>query len=149
MGEWRQAATSLQKYPRVATAVPVRISTVDPESDPVTGNRFFRSAEETTANLSRGGAFLRSWEPLESGRRVIVAIDMPLGGELQLTARVVWTRREMRGGSSQEVEAPGYGLEFFECSDRELARLDRLLDALGAAPPALSERDTQPPTPRI
>ena len=111
-------------------AVPVRISTVDPEIDPTTGKSFFRSAEETTANLSKGGAYLRSWEPLGAGRRVIVAIELPSSEELQLSGRVVWTRPELRPSSSDTLEEPGYGVEFYDTSTRELACLDRLIDSL-------------------
>jgi hypothetical protein len=130
MGQWRQANTGLQRHPRVATSVPIRISTVDPEVDPITGKLFFRSAEETTANLSRGGAYLRSWEPLEAGRRVVVEIDLASGRELQLTGRVVWTRRELRPVQIRDVEAPGYGIEFLGSSRRELDRLDQLIESL-------------------
>jgi hypothetical protein len=147
MGKWRQAGTGVQRHPRIGTAVPVRISTVDPETDLDTGKLFFRSAEETTANLSRGGAYLRSWEPLESGRRVIVALDLPSGEELQLTAGVAWTRLVIRRTPSEELAATGYGLEFFGCSTRELARLDRLLDSLEPAnkpQPAHTARSTTP-----
>ena len=130
MGHWRQANTGLQRHPRIAMSVPVRISTVDPEIDPNTGKLFFRSVEETTANLSHGGAYLRSWEPLEAGRRVVVALDLSSGEELQLTGRVVWTRRELRPERTKDVEAPGYGVEFLGSSRRELASLDRLIDSL-------------------
>jgi len=108
-------------------SVPVRISTVDPEVDPDTGKLFFRSVEETTANLSHGGAYLRSWEPLEAGRRVVVAIDLSSGEEVQLTGRVIWTRRELRPVRARDIEATGYGIEFFDLSSRELASLDRLI----------------------
>jgi hypothetical protein len=130
MGHWRQAKTGEQRFQRVAMAVPVRISTIDPEIDPTTGKSFFRSAEETTANLSKGGAYLRSWEPLGAGRRVIVTIELPSSEELQLSARVVWTRRELRPSSSDALEEPGYGVEFYGISSRELARLERLIDRL-------------------
>ncbi len=133
MGQWRQANTGVQRFPRIVTAVPVRISTVDPETDPDTGSHFFRSAEETTANLSRGGAYLRSWEPLEPGRQVIVAIDLPSGQELQLTARVAWTRRELRTRPNAELEEPGYAVEFVGGSNRELAELDRFMDSVEPA----------------
>jgi len=127
MGQWRRANTGLQRYPRIAMSVPVRISTVDPEVDPDTGKLFFRSVEETTANLSHGGAYLRSWEPLEAGRRVVVAIDLSSGEEVQLTGRVIWTRRELRPVRTRDIEATGYGIEFFGLSSRELASLDRLI----------------------
>ena len=147
MGHWRQAVAGLQRYPRTAMAVPVRISTVDPEIDPNTGKPFFRSAEETTANLSHGGAFFRSWEPLAAGRRVIVAIDLPSGEEIQLTGRVVWTRREIRRPIN-DIEATGYGVEFSASSNNELDVLDRLIVYLKAsseasvAPDASSPRST-------
>jgi hypothetical protein len=153
MGQWRQAHTGLQRHPRVVTSVPIRISTVDPEVDPNTGKLFFRSAEETTANLSRGGAYLRSWEPLEAGRRVVVTIELASGRELQLTGRVVWTRRELRRLPTRGVEAPGYGIEFLGSSRRELDRLDRLIEILDqpsnatAATAHPSEPATTPATP--
>ena len=146
MGQWRQANTGKQRYPRVATSVPVRITTVDPECDPITGKPFFRSAEETTANLSRGGAYLRSWEPLSAGRRVIVAIDLPSGEELQLTARVVWTRRQLRPAKGDKLEAPGYGLEFDGTSPRDLTRLDQFLKGLSAGSPSLAKHDVLAPS---
>jgi len=129
MGQWRKANTGLQKHPRVATAMPVRITTVDAETDPDTGKTFFRSAEETTANLSQGGAYVHSWEPLASGRRVIVAIELPSGSELQLEGRVVWTRRALRTNTKGDLESPGYGIEF-EAGTRELATLGEYLTSL-------------------
>lgn len=140
MGQWRQAQTGLQKFPRVAAAVPVRISTVDAETDPATGRTFFRSAEETTANLSRGGAYVKSWEPLAAGRRVVITIDLPGEDELQLVGRVVWTRRALLPNKAGEIEPAGYGIEFKGGSRAELDALDRYLTAL--APRA---KTTTPP----
>ncbi|HPG28467.1 MAG TPA: PilZ domain-containing protein, partial [Myxococcota bacterium] len=94
---------------------------------------FFRSAEETTANLSRGGAFVRSWEPLAAGRRVVVTIDLSRDEELQLVGRVVWTRRRLGPGQD---EAPGYGVEFLQPTAAERSALDALLSRAGATPSA-------------
>ena len=127
MGQWRKAQTGLQKFPRVATAVPARISTVDAEVDPSTGRTFFRSAEETTANLSRGGAYLTTWEPLAAGRRIVITIDVPEEGELQLVGQVVWTRRSLRQSETGEIKPAGYGVEFVGGSRAELEALDRYL----------------------
>lgn len=124
-------------------AVPVRIATVDPEVDPTTGKSFFRNAEETTANLSKGGAYLRSWEPLGTGRRVIVTIDVPDSKQLQLSARVVWTRRELRPSPTDTLEQPGYGVEFYGTSTQELACLERLIDRLeGPSKPVQATHST-------
>jgi len=149
MGQWRRAQSGLQRFQRVATVVPVRVSTVEPETDPDTGKTFFRSAEETTANLSRGGAYLRSWEPLAAGRRVIITIALPKAEELQLVGRVAWTRRALHPNGADEIEAPGYGVEFVGGSSRELAALDRYLTNLeprfAPAPSAQSNRDISRP----
>jgi len=128
MSGWRQARTAQQKFPRQATRVAVRISTVDPEIDPDTGEAFFRSLEATTANLSRGGAFVHSWEPLAAGRRVIVALDLPSGGELSLDGQVVWTQRRLESRVPGILETPGYGIEF-KGSRAEQAAIQQILDA--------------------
>jgi hypothetical protein len=129
MGQWRQAQTGTQRYTRVRASVPVRISTVDAERDPDTGKLFFRSTETTTANLSRGGAYVHSWEPLAAGRSVVMSIDLPSGQEIQVVARVAWTRRELRQADSQELQTPGYGLEFIGGTSAELAALDAFLSS--------------------
>lgn len=152
MGEWRRAGAANETAERrVPTDVAVRVTTVDPEIDPDSGVRFFRSAEETTANLSRSGAFVHSWEPLEPGRRVTLAIDLESGEELQLAARVVWTRRRVQGRTPGELEPPGFGLEFVDCSARERRHLDQLLEKLTPAeattPAARASRAAFPPTP--
>jgi hypothetical protein len=141
MGEWRQAGTAAQQYPRVSAQVPVRVSTVDPEPDPISGNLFYRSVEATTANLSRGGAFVYSWEPLAAGRRVVIEIDLPdedagprsrAGTKtLQLIGQVVWTRRQLQPIRADGQDAqPGYGLEFTGDAKPELERLDRYLQSI-------------------
>lgn len=134
MGQWRQAQAGLQRFPRVVTEIPIRIGTVDAETDPSTGRTFFRSAEETTANLSRGGAYIHSWEPLATGRTVVITIDLPSerGGaqELQLVGEVVWTRRGVKPAKSGALEPAGYGVEFVGGSCTELEALDRFLNGL-------------------
>lgn len=138
MGQWRKAATGLQQFQRVATAVPVRVSTVDPKVDPkvdpTTGRTFFRTAEETTANLSHGGAYVRTWEPLAAGRRVTLTLDFSErqdgSQELQLVGQVAWTRRELTTGAGSRLEQPGYGVEFIEASRFQLDALSAHLERL-------------------
>ncbi len=132
MTGWRQTRTTPQEFPRQETCVPVRISTVDPEVDPDSGVPFFRSTEATTANLSRGGVFVHSWEPLSAGRRVIVGLDLPAGGELQLVGSVVWTRRQLTSRSGSPAEEPGYGIQFDGVSRAEQAAIQQILDAANA-----------------
>lgn len=142
MSGWRQARTAQQKFPRQATCVAVRISTVDPEVDPDSGEPFFRSTEATTANLSRGGVFVHSWEPLSAGRRVIVALDLPSGGELTLFGNVVWTRRRLESRKEGALEAPGYGIEFVGVTRAEQAAVQQILDAAQDARPSIPDTAT-------
>ena len=134
MGQWLKANTGMQKFPRVATAVPMRIATVDAEIDPNSGRTFFRSAEETTANLSKGGAYVRSWEPLAVGRRVVITITVEGARDLQLTGQVAWTRREVKPGGLDGIEPPGYGIEFNGSQTAELCALGRYLEQLSPRP---------------
>ncbi len=147
MTGWRQPRPAPQKFPRQATCVPVRISTVDPEIDPDSGVSFFRSTEATTANLSRGGVFVHSWEPLAAGRRVIVALDLPAGGEVQMVGQVVWTRRKLTPRIGESVEAPGYGIEFAGGSRAEQAAIQQILDAPNAPPAEGPAATTTSPAP--
>jgi Tfp pilus assembly protein PilZ len=146
MQGWRQPRTTPQKFPRQATCVPVQISTLDPEVDPDSGVPFFRSTEATTANLSRGGVFVHSWEPLSAGRRVIVALDLPSGGELQLVGRVVWTRRQLQSRAGSAAEAPGYGIQFDGVSRAEQAAIQQILDAASDSPAAAPTAASTPST---
>ena len=149
MSGWRQASTEQQKFPRQATRIDVRISTVDPEIDPDSGEPFFRSTEATTANLSRGGVFVYSWEPLASGRRVIVALDLPSGGELSLFGQVVWTRRRLESRNAGDLEAPGYGIEFVGVTRAEQAAVQQILDRDDTSAPSIpvASSHTAPVTP--
>jgi Tfp pilus assembly protein PilZ len=146
MSGWRQAMTVPQRFPREPTRVAVRISTVDPELDPDTGESFYRSTEATTANLSRGGAFIHSWEPLAAGRRVIVVLDLPWGGELQLVGQVVWTRRRLQSPGQGALEAPGYGIEFVGGTRGDQAAIQQILDArqTSSSPSPTSAESTAP-----
>lgn len=147
MSQWRRAGTAVQKHPRVSMRRPVRITTVDPEIDPDSGRPFFRCVEETTANLSRGGAFVESWEPLGAGRRVVVAIDLTNGEELQLVGHVAWTRRRIREAGEEAVQTPGYGVEFSAGSKAELHRLEALLAPSTSARATDSTTRTTPTDP--
>ena len=130
MRHWRKENTGMQKFPRVATTVPMRITTVDAEIDPHSGKTFFRSAEETTANLSKGGAYVRSWEPLAVGCRVVITITVAGTRDLQLAGQVAWTRRAVKPGGRDGIQPPGYGIEFKGSETAELRALGRFLERL-------------------
>jgi uncharacterized protein (TIGR02266 family) len=103
----------------------VKISTIDPEKDPWTGRPFFRSIQETCANVSKGGAFVRTQEQFESGRRVLVEMTLPDGRELEAIGRVAWTKRVLAPeGGADDV---GVGVEFLGAASEELTALESFL----------------------
>ena len=82
-----------RRYPRISVELPVRMSTVDPEDDPGTGDPSFQASDAVCLNLSRGGALLRTEEPVASGKRLLLELEMGDGGQADLIGRVVWARR--------------------------------------------------------
>jgi hypothetical protein len=111
-----------RRHPRVGTDVPIRLSTIDPEIDPWSGRPFFRTCEEAVADVSRGGARIRSVEPLGPGRRLLLEMQLPDGGSFEAIARVAWSRLE-----PNDASAYGLGLEFLGGTPEHVARLDGFL----------------------
>ena len=104
----------------------VRISTIDPETDPTTGKPYFRTSEETCANVSRGGTFVETRDPIAPGRRLLLEIDIPGGPPIQTIGRVAWTRTvlEPSGGS----QGSGFGIEFMGGSPEHLSKLHAFVE---------------------
>jgi hypothetical protein len=124
-----QASSSeRRRYPRVHLQVPIRLSTIDPELDPGTGRPFFRSCEETVADLSRGGARVQSREPLAPGRRLLLELDLPDGHSFEAIARVAWSRLEPAASNDAAEGAYGLGLEFLGGTPDHKRRLESFLN---------------------
>jgi len=146
--------------PRIAVHMPVRISTIDPEIDPHDGKPYFRTSDETFANVSRSGAFVPTEEPVATGRRLLVEIDIPDGQRIQAVGRVVWSRRPAPAaerGDATPAQGPvrrsGIGIQFLTASSRQLDRLrafveERLAERPAAEPgrPRKRRRSDLPPS---
>ncbi|RIK99557.1 MAG: hypothetical protein DCC71_20120 [Proteobacteria bacterium] len=134
----RDARLDRRRHRRVALDVPIRLSTIDPEVDAWSGRPFFRSSEEHVADLSRGGARIRSHEPLAPGRRLLLEMDLPDGRSFEAIARVAWARVEVPARDAGAEQPPyGLGLEFLGGALDHITRLERyLLARNGAAAPA-------------
>jgi len=115
-----------RRHRRIAVHMPVRISTIDPETDPRTGRRYFRATREYCANLSRGGAFIRTSDPLSPGRRVLVEIHMPEGEPIEAIGRVAWSKTALT--KSGDPDDSGVGVEFLGSSADQLAALANYLE---------------------
>jgi Tfp pilus assembly protein PilZ len=117
-----------RRHRRVDALLPVRISTLEPERDPWTGRPFFRASQETCANVSRGGAFVRTAEPLTPGRRVLLEFVMPDGHPLEAIGRVAWTRRVL-APLERDSEA-GIGIEFLGGPSDQFSALENWIEKL-------------------
>ena len=109
-----------RRHARIDSAIPVRISTIEPERDPKTGRPFFRTLQETCANVSRGGIFIKTNEPLAAGRRLLVEIRLPSGRPLEAIGRIAWVKRVL----SPEPSESGIGIEFLGGASEQLQALD-------------------------
>jgi uncharacterized protein (TIGR02266 family) len=109
----------VRRHPRIPVRVPVRVSTIDPEPDPRTGRPCFRAAREMCANLSCGGAFIRTDDPLSPGHRVLVEIHVPGSEPIETLGRVAWSKSVL--GPAGRVES-GVGVEFVDAAAADLER---------------------------
>ena len=117
-----------RRHPRIIAQLPVRISTIDPERDPWTGRPFFRASRETCLNVSRGGAYVSTGEPLTPGRRVLLEMTLPCGAPLEAIGRVAWQRRIITtSGTSNES---GVGVEFLGAAAEQFSELENFIEAL-------------------
>lgn len=108
-----QQFRNVRRHPRVPVRVPVRVSTIDPETDPRTGRSCFRATRELCANLSRGGAFIHTDDPLSPGHRVLVEIHVPGSDPIETLGRVAWAKSVLGPGGRVEN---GVGVEFVDAS---------------------------------
>jgi hypothetical protein len=123
------AAVERRRHRRVRVEASIRLSTIDPEIDPWTGRPFFRAWEERCENLSRGGAHVRTREPLALGRRVLLEVALPGGTGVEAIGRVAWARPERLGGD--DPAGFGLGVEFLGGLPDQVLRLERFLEAAG------------------
>ncbi len=115
-----------RRFERVRADIPVRISTIEPDLDPLTGRRYFRASQERCANLSCGGMFVHTHELLDPGRRVLVELSLPDGGQVEAIGRVAWTQYAMRHESSMGLDC-GVGIEFLGGAAEQLSALEEFV----------------------
>jgi PilZ domain len=114
-----------RRFERVRADIPVRISTIEPDQDPLTGRTYFRASQERASNVSRGGVFVQTHELLGPGRRVLVELSLPDGGQVAAIGRVAWTQYTMQ--SKPTGLACGVGIEFLGGATEQLRALDEFV----------------------
>jgi Tfp pilus assembly protein PilZ len=114
-----------RRHSRIVSKLQVRISTIEPERDPWTGRPFFRTTQEECSNVSRGGAFIDTAEPLSPGRRLLLEFHLPDGLQLEAIGRVAWSKKIM---SPRERDAnAGIGIEFLGGSPAHFTALEQYI----------------------
>ena len=108
-----QNARDTRKYPRTELEVPVMVSDV--------AKKVRKPIRFSSADVSGGGAFLRSDLLFEVGELLHLEFDLPGGHHIGTVGRVV---RVARGG--QKDKYPGMGLEFVDLSPDDRAAIVRL-----------------------
>ena len=108
-----QNARDTRKYPRTELQVPVMVSDV--------AKKVRKPIRFSSADVSGGGAFLRSDLLFEVGELLHLEFDLPGGHHIGTDGRVV---RVARGG--QKDRFPGMGLEFVDISPDDRAAIVRL-----------------------
>jgi c-di-GMP-binding flagellar brake protein YcgR len=102
-----------RKHVRAEIEVPVLISDA--------ARKVRRPIRFSTADVSGGGAFLRSDLLFEVGELLTMEFDLPGGHHIKTQGRVV---RVARGGVKDKY--PGMGLEFVDISSDDRAAIVRL-----------------------
>lgn len=107
--EVQPEATRLE--PRVQVELPIKLLHKD------------ASRRERLADLSHGGAFVRTWDPLDVDEIVELVVRPPSAlFSVHLKGRVAWVRRV--------GHASGMGIEFFDLDGQLRATVERLLSRL-------------------
>lgn len=78
-----------------------------------------------TANLSRGGMFLITRNPLPEHTEMRLRFTLPGDPDpIQALARVMWVREESASGGPP----PGMGVQFLQCSAADQRRINALVE---------------------
>ena len=120
-----KAESERREHRRIALSLPVRISSIDPETEVETRRAFFRATRDWSANISRGGLFVRTAEPFAKGRRVLVELTLPDGRAFDSVGRVARIERSAPG--AERADADGIGIEFLGVAPDDVVALERCL----------------------
>jgi Tfp pilus assembly protein PilZ len=136
IGEERSDDTVRAAPRRSTVRIPLRISTIDPKTDPGAHRPYFLTSEECSADVSRGGAFVLTDEALDPGSRLVIELELPSGPTIQRIARVVWNRISIPGIESIPNRRPGIGIEFIGGRADHVQEFERYLTRFGRPRPS-------------
>lgn len=77
----------------------------------------------TTHNLSDGGMFISTPDPIAPGTELELSLKLPNGEFMNVTGIVRWTRDEDPDG-----DPAGMGIEFASITDAEVSKIKKILE---------------------
>lgn len=84
-----------RKHARRVIELGARVSTLEAVVDPKTRDSFYVLTEARTLDIGEAGAGLKVDDPVATGQRVMVELELPDGSVLSCRASVRWTARDV------------------------------------------------------
>lgn len=78
----------------------------------------------TSADLSYGGIFITTPEPIMIGSQINLSLHIPGGEEINIKGVVKWLREE-----EDETKKSGMGIEFVDASDKILEIVKKVMES--------------------
>lgn len=124
----RTAQDTRRRSKRYTAFLPVTTETLDPVRDPISGEAYFQTSDtDQTVNLSRLGIRLSADCTPTVGTRLLIHLEPPDVGPIDLIGRTRWARVELRTGPSDRRAVCGVGIELLGGSRRALDRYEKFL----------------------
>jgi uncharacterized protein (TIGR02266 family) len=76
-----------------------------------------------TVNISHGGLFISTPEPLDEGSEINLALQLPDGESVAIKGKVKWVRQ-----NEKEGERAGMGIEFVGISEKDIKKIKKLTE---------------------
>lgn len=86
---------------------------------------------EFALNVSRGGMFIATQQPLDEGEEFLLRFSLPDSARpIELRARVMWANRQDKKSNL----IPGMGVAFIDLSDDKRAQIERYVESMQVTP---------------
>ncbi|MFH1146204.1 MAG: PilZ domain-containing protein [Pseudomonadota bacterium] len=113
-------------HTRIPVNLPVHISNTDSGIHGPRERELFRLWNDRCVNMSLGGVFVRTTDPIPRASEVSIEIDLPAYRSFQAIGRVVWEKSLVFNHSKGTYA--GLGLEFLTIPEEHLGPLKRFIE---------------------
>ncbi|MFB6371912.1 MAG: PilZ domain-containing protein [Bradymonadaceae bacterium] len=129
-GEADEVTDDSREHSRVAMLSNVRVRIPTEASQSQSGGRSDNRAElvrgSRSGDVSRGGMYLESTEPVAEGTSVTVNFTLPDSeGEVEIPAEIRWVRKP---GEASAQSPWKFGIQFVDLSDRQQELLEEFVE---------------------